>query len=187
MHNLKPQLHAPRGPEPFGQDGFRPVEMSENNYPSVKPASGGLWTSTYLGPQGSDWIQWCMSESFYIDQKDPRTENPWLLVPAVDARVYEIDSYSDLATLCKRHGHRYDSKGLDYTKPNWSSISEEYDAVHLTARGETATRLSLPLDLYGWDCESTLWFRWKFDTVTPLGPRRWEPYANAWWLEESAA
>ena len=48
----------------------------------------------------------------------------------------------------------------------------DYDAVYLTEEGQGATRLSYPVDLYGWDVPSILWLRWMFDRVEPVRRRR---------------
>lgn len=53
----------------------------------------------------------------------------------------------------------------------FSEMAKQFDGMHLTDNGQWATRLP-PFDspnLYGWDCESTLWFRWAFDKVEDGG------------------
>jgi hypothetical protein len=50
-------------------------------------------------------------------------------------------------------------------------VGKEYDALHLTHEGylRTRSRRCKP-SLIGWDCESTLWFKWVFNErheVTP--------------------
>lgn len=73
---------------------------------------------------------------------------------------------------------------------DWVKVGEVYDGVHLTARGEAETRMPWkrdllrgfenkerisfnlmtpePPNLYGWDCESTYWYRWVFGKVAEL-------------------
>jgi len=51
---------------------------------------------------------------------------------------------------------------------DWERISKEYDAVMLTEDGQVHTRFSRPLSLYGWDCESTVWFRDVFESVKKI-------------------
>ena len=104
--------------------------------------------------------------------------------------MYTIDSYADLQTLCRMYG-RTETFGEDSkygpfhdTFPDWSLVAERYDGVHLTDEGQWATRLSHPLNLYGWDCESTLWLRWVFDSVEELGRRTFEAEP---WPDEVAA
>ena len=41
---------------------------------------------------------------------------------------------------------------------DWSKISEDFDAVHLTSRGRRETTNTIP-GLHGWDVESTVWIR----------------------------
>lgn len=174
---IGPQLWLARKDGRPSPDRMKPVRAPER--PSVKPrCGGGLWTSTYQGDHGSGWVQWCIDESF---DGAPSWGSCWLLTPSPRAQIYEIDSYADLQTLCRLYG-RTETFGegspfgpFHNTYPDWSLVAERYDGVHLTDAGQWATRLSCPLDLYGWDCESTLWFRWAFDAVEELGPRTFVP------------
>lgn len=148
-----------------------------------------MWTSTYLGQQGSGWCQWCLSEEFDCDRD--KAEFPlWTLETDPAARVLEIASYADLESVCKTYPHRRDwewrgNRHYDLY-PDWKRIAEDFDAVHMTDDGQWATRLTHPLNLYGWDCESTLWFRWAFTGATDLGTVRVEP-VDAWWEETADA
>jgi hypothetical protein len=126
----------------------------------VKP-SGGLWTSTYLGEaEGSAYVQFCLTNHYH-----DWLHKAWLLTPKSDALVYEINSVTDLKMLLEiypLHPNRRDVVYLD-----WARIGQDFDAVHLTATGQEATRASNP-GLYHWDCESTVWFKWCFEAVEPL-------------------
>jgi|SRR5580765_3814057 len=104
-----------------------------------------------------------------------------------DVRVYVIDTYADLERLhdafpfcVARIG---DSPRLLDPTPHlrsgpiarmpwcgvdWLAVAARHDGIHLTDRGQGDTRLTMPLSLYGWDCESTIWFRWAFTRVTPV-------------------
>jgi len=42
------------------------------------------------------------------------------------------------------------------TFPDYEECATRYDAIHLTDRGQWATRMTHPKNLYGWDCESVL-------------------------------
>lgn len=139
-----------------------------------KPSGGGLWTSTKLPDGSSGWTAWCLGEEFAGPDFDV-----WELEPDPSARVYTIDAYADLAALaeafppvCDHHdrpclpGHRRFGSGV-----SWRRVAAEYDAVHLTDEGQWRTRMSDPHSLYGWDCESTLWFRHRFARVEFAGRR----------------
>lgn len=132
-----------------------------------------LWTSTYTGPvHGSDWVQWCLDEDFSVPESG--AWRSWLLVPNVSARVYIIDTLSDLVRLIGRFPNS-DERLPDFFRhvPDWAKVSEQYDAVHLTEVGQWRTRFGVP-SMYGWDCESTAWLRWMFHRVVDLGSIAYE-------------
>lgn len=155
------------GPEAPAPEKLAPVSSKPSR---VKPAGGGLWTSTWDARTGSDWIEWCRENEF----RGP-TFDAWLLTPDPSARVYEVDSLADLIRLVNlyptQYTDLYDSPCVD-----WAEVASEWDAVHLTEEGQWRTRLSDPVNLYGWDCESTLWFRWSFTSVEHHG--MWEAAAE---------
>lgn len=140
-----------------------------------KPANGGLWTSTFGETDG--WIDFMDSEQHYFDQ-DPEQWRWWLLIPRPQARIYTVDDRDDLIKLVNaypgtssvRNGHEARlTKTLDLFGrfPDWEAVSKDYDGVHLTSRGQGATRSPIEgaPNLSGWDCESTLWFRWAFSAI----------------------
>lgn len=119
---------------------------------------GGLWTATWLANErSSDWAKWCIQEKF----RPIKPEQFWLLEPDKSARIYEVDSLSDLIELQSLYslqlGNYYDT--LDF-----EAMSRDWDGLHLTLAGQQRTRHTMP-NLYGWDVESTCWFRWKFSEV----------------------
>jgi hypothetical protein len=123
----------------------------------VKPA-GGLWTSTFNGG-ASAWVDWCVGNEF----GDPYSKKWFLLSPHEDTRILTINSYNKLHKILKEYPFKrqhplggYDEY-LDY-----EAISKDYDAIHLTEKGQIETHLSGCINLHGWDCESVLWFRWGF-------------------------
>jgi hypothetical protein len=185
---LEPQLWLARNkdvscvPSPAR---FKPVSHDSQWGAWVKPHDGGLWTSTYDNEYGSAWVQFCLSETYEIDRENPTWQNCWLLDPDPEARVYVIDDYPDLDWLIKEYGHtRKGSEMLSerMTFPDWVRMSEDYDAVHMTEEGQWKTRLSHPHNLYGWDCECTLWLRWRFIHAQRLGELVFAP-KNPWWEE----
>jgi len=145
-----------------GLDGWEGVPLVRNEL-FVKP-KGGLWTSTFLpeGKYASGWVEWCHGEMpGWI-----RGGKALLLKVYSWAKVYVIDSYADLERLVGRYPYRGGSL-YDLTLIDWETALKDYDGVNMTDRGQWATRLSRPLNLYSWDCESTLWFRDMFSEKTP--------------------
>lgn len=131
----------------------------------VKP-KGGLWTSTYLGPEdGSDWVRWCRGEQF----DSPDTSAWYALTPRKGLRIIKIDSEADLRRVIDAYPAPMPADWPDIlredAKINYEAVAAAgWDAVHLTERGQWRTRFSRP-GLYGWDCESTLWLRWGFSKI----------------------
>lgn len=148
---------------------------------SIFKPKGGLWTSTYHEDFGSDWCQWCLSEEFRIDRHKPLVRL-WTLEPRDDARIFVVNTYADLEELVEEY--RTDARGFrDY--PDWLKVSRDFDAIHLTKSGQLATHLTYPYSLYAWDCESTVWFRWRFVQVNDVGVVRISA-RDPWWEDYTA-
>lgn len=133
-------------------------------------ARGGLFTSTYDEKYGSEWVQWCLGAEFKL-QNENKTWTGVILTPDTAAKVLTVDSYEDLERIHKEYGNRQDDPVRDMFLGkylNYEKIAEYYDAFRVTAKGEAQTRFSQPLSLYGWDCESTHWFRWKFTDMQKI-------------------
>lgn len=153
---LGPQLHLGDRPS---RRGFRSIAANHRGF--VKPR-GGFWTSSYLGIEsGSNWIEFCRSDMPSWIEKDW-----WVVTPEPTARLLQIETLNDLKAIMSVYKSAHDSLFGDMW-PDWFAISQDYDGVHLTEEGQWETRLSVP-NLYGWDCESTLWLRWVFTADDPI-------------------
>lgn len=159
MANVDPQLWL--GSEAPEADRLKPVSNDQQVF--CKPRHGGLWTSTYTDDDSSAWLKWCEAENFNSPDKLDR----WLIYPDPDAQVYVVDCMADLETLWKCHKLPPLVAG-SFPRINWRAVARAYDGVRLTEKGQWATRLTQPLSMYGWDCESTFWFRWFFEKVVKL-------------------
>lgn len=146
------------GSGPPSAKAWRPI--AQDNVRN-KPR-GGLWTSTW-DDAGSDWLREAGPAN--MDLLGPAPE-VWLLTPEPAANVLTIDGLDELVTIFD-HGYGIDVFGGRVI--NFQLLAQDYDAVHLTEKGQWATRLSWPDDLYGWDCECTLWLRWRFTDVQRWG------------------
>lgn len=140
---------------------------------SNKPL-GGLWTSRYDETYGSEWVQWCIAEEFHAPDDG---FDSWVLY-GHDSKLLVIDSLVDLKRALRTYRMKYDTDHPLYLSSpmfrsvfNYEAMAHDYDGLHLTARGQAETRLSYPESLYGFDCESTVWFRWCFSKVEHLGKK----------------
>ena len=163
---IKPQLFCTRKKE-FGK--ILPVK-NIICYP-VKP-TGGLWTSTYTpnDEYPSAWVKWCIKEQ----PEWIKDINFFLLIPKENVNVFIINSFDDLKYLCERFIWPKADSISDvkiFAPLDWEEIAEYYDGVMLTEKGERETRHSYP-SLYGWDCESTLWFRNVFKEIKKIKWRK---------------
>lgn len=154
---LKPQLFL--GYKDPDEHSMNPII---NGYTS-KPRSGGLWTSTYID-KGSAWVETVKLINY--SGRQPSDMNWYIIYPKEQLKVFEIDCIEDCEKL-------YDQYGLDNSDfpqelamrmIDFERIQRDYDCIHLTRRGqfETHNPLRYP-NLNGWDCESTIWFRWCFE------------------------
>lgn len=111
----------------------------------IKP-SGGLWASPIDSQFG--WKDWCDSEGYKSDLSKNFT-----FTLAENARIYVVDSYHDLS---KCPTIRPSKSMIDIEYIDFEKMAMQYDAMYLTEEGQWRTRLSHPMNLYGWDCESIL-------------------------------
>ncbi|GBF10918.1 hypothetical protein [Tepidibacillus sp. HK-1] len=151
-----------------------PLKMKtiQNDFTSIKP-KGGLWTSNYVPEIGSEWVQY----SFKVGGPRVPDSDVWegsLLYPNRTSRLYVIDRYQDLERLMHWFGVKNKLKNPSFYSPrldysiDFEKMSQYYDGIHLTKRGQIRTQTSYPFNLDGWDVESTLWFRWVFDHVEEI-------------------
>lgn len=147
-------------------DQFQPGKVRPLTWEPGEKPRGGLWTSTWTGPETiSDWVRWCSGEHW----GDHEGGFVSLLTPDPTAKVYLIDSLAALLALHERYPHRESVARYGYTNwVDWRLVAFDYDAVRLTQAAHFATRLTHP-GTYSWDCESTCWFRWRFTDVEHLG------------------
>ncbi len=134
------------------------------NY-AIKPR-GGLWTSTYQpDTHTSAWVDFYRTEYGAASVLPNPDDLYWsVLTPNPVARIYTIDHDDDLRTVIARYPLPLYLGETPPQRIDFARFSQDYDALHLTERGEHATRSSEP-NLWGWDCESTLWMRWCFEAV----------------------
>ncbi len=136
-----------------------PERMQPIANAGIKPR-GGLWTSTYQpDPPTSAWVEFYRTEPGAASVLPNPDDLHWsVLTPSRAARIYTIDHDDDLRAVIARYPFSTPQR-IDFER-----FSQDYDALHLTERGQQATCSSEP-QLWGWDCESTLWMRWCFDAV----------------------
>lgn len=151
-------------------DKIKPIKNRPHGF--VKP-EGGLWTSTYDPDCGSDWVQWNLGERYTGEIREEEGANKiyydcCLLYPR-EADICIVDDFEDLEDIFYNYPFR--SKG-SFGMPeyiDYEALAQDFDAMHLTFRGQRETRMTHPLSLYGWDCESTIWFRDCFSEIEWLG------------------
>ena len=131
----------------------------------IKPF-GGFWTSTYTPEEEhpSAWADWCSSE-----MPDKFKKESMILTVKKDARIFVIDSLDDVRVLWKKYPLK-DAIINSLCLLDWEKISQDYDGVQMTSKGQWDTRMprdmkDMHLSLYGWDVESTLWFRNVFEKI----------------------
>lgn len=119
-----------------------------------KPENGGFWTSTLIGDNQSDWLNFATSEGIYEDTSGLDFHS---VEVSKDARVLVIDTKEDYVKALETYGMEAqyplsilnNGEILDYEK-----LLMDYDALSLTRNGLSSNYR----EFYGWDCESTVWF-----------------------------
>lgn len=135
--------------------------VSPINRPCFNKPYGGLWGCHYdpqydiSGQCASSWINWCNDENFNTETLDKGI----IYSLKEEARIYTIDTYSDLEAIINKYPYRdktLNIDGLFSPTIDFKAIQQEYDVIELTDAGQWATRLSHPYSLYGWDVSCSL-------------------------------
>jgi hypothetical protein len=167
--------------DPMGADhqvwvsktGERPIadkmEIDFSQYlPEVTKPRQAIWTSSPVrGGLAAGWIEWLVSGE---DQR-PGPYSVWRMQVEKQARVFEVHSPGDWHRLATAYAGVSSGKEKN---PDWTLVSTDWDAVHLsvggllTAQAVTMEDEAGTTTLRGWDVESTVWLRWAFTGAEKL-------------------
>lgn len=161
--------------------------MSEGSRSGWMKPVGGLWTSTWETAFTEGWPSWVLGEEFHVEQLD----QAWLLEP-VECNVIELAGFDQCHEFMVRYAKQlyslsdsglksmiFDNEAqLDPERPYarahehfdtpsmacpvWEEVMQDADCVRLLTPYAWNVRLGPYLFFNGWDCESTVWLRWKF-------------------------
>jgi hypothetical protein len=159
--------------------GSRPNDnfgVVENHRADTKPGRGGLWTSDFRTRTGSAWAEYAAGEFSDNLAAKYRRARAWKLRPRADARIFIIDSESDLRWLQNQWprdpntefagGFTNPYTGDWYPSLAWTAIATIFDAVRLSAKGFRALK-GRHGPVSDWSIPSTVWFSYCF-TGNPL-------------------
>lgn len=126
--------------------------------PDNKPETGGFWTSTLTANGKSGWLEFAEKEGIYSESKKQDLQVYHIDV-ANSARVLLINTIEDFEQAVKDYGFMQQEQNLFqgvYYEPrlNYDKLMKDYDALSVTSNALHENFL----ELYGWDCESTIWF-----------------------------
>jgi hypothetical protein len=149
------------------RQSFVSADVPGHARPSTKPADLGIYTSTAVGDGRSMWRAF-----LEIGTEASLHRRPWAVwdvrLYGDRAKVCEIDSAATWCDLVQAYPIRAD--GLLY--PDWRAIATDFDGVHMTlaailaTQGFTFLTSAGPIAAPYWDLETTLWLRWRFESVT---------------------
>jgi hypothetical protein len=148
--------------------------------------NGGIWSSNYDTQTGfSVWVFAMIKAWGYAPNGafDFRTTPRYVLEVDSNTRILTIASSADWQAV--RGAYRMQkeyvppalwpgelagliSKRRNIAPLNFDRIAAEYDALYLTQSGYDET-FDQPNGTFGWEAESTCWFRWCFTKVTDIG------------------
>ena len=100
-----------------------------------------LWTSTLIDTNSSQWELWYQINEFNVDKYKIK----YKIIPKDNLKIFEINNQEDLNFLPKQFDCFLDKYVINFNK-----VSKLFDGIH-------CINYTLP-QLYGWDCESTIWF-----------------------------
>ena len=161
------------------------TEVLSEGYRGNKP-NGGLWTSTFTPEDhlgyGCDW-EVGLYKNPMINHGYPITATlwpVWKLRVKASAKVQTITNLEEALAFTKRYhlasfeAGNWDIRLITTLITDWSRALADYDGVRLTpsaadqvAEAKFVHRVQTAFDT--WNCESTLWGRWVFESVAPLG------------------
>ena len=124
------------GPQ-YNADKFEPVVSA--SYRELKPYYG-FWASPLLDSGITAWEKWCNDEHYTHHNGGKGKEIRQTVVIKADARVYMIDSDTDVTVL--EQNYHWD----------WEKIAQDYDAVFVVGEGVWAMCSG------SWDLDSILFF-----------------------------
>ena len=162
ISTIKPPRLPPREQAPSQDHFISPAMVPPAS--SANPFGMGFYTSTGFGASQGMW-------RIYLDfdQDSSLFRKPWHVwrLGMGAANIYEVTNATDWEELALRYPMF--SGGLIY--PDWKSIAEDWDAVHITLRAIAAIqgiRLRASRGLIApsyWDVESTFWLHWVFSSL----------------------
>lgn len=130
-----------------------------------KPYRSGIFTSTGMLDNLGMW-------RMYLELNRGSTLHPlpwhvWSVEPQRNLVIHEITNASEWVDFVLR----YPQHSGEFIYPDWYTLSQNCDAIHMTLRAICATQgLCFPtkkgiVAAPYWDIESTVWLRWCFDSV----------------------
>lgn len=154
----------PREPVPSPTRFISPAAVPPAN--KANPFGIGFYTSTGFQKSQGMW-------RIYLDlDENSRTFlRPWYVWrfdTSATAKVRDITTAADWEELALR----YPASGGGLIYPDWKSIAQDWDAVHITVRAIAAIqgiRLRTPRGVLApsyWDVETTFWLHWRFVSMT---------------------
>lgn len=128
------------------------IRIKPREFRRMSKPDFGFWVAPEIEGYVSTWDKWCQDEDYCLPHRDNDKIIKMKIKPS--ARILIIDSYEDLEKVF----HEYPL--AECHQLDWVKISENYDAVYLTEEGQYSTRMTTPLNLYGWDLESAVIFNY---------------------------
>lgn len=132
----------------YGSRIFKTERFEKIKNTNWRKPDGGLWTCP-IDAEDS-WKSWCKSERFRLGALRSR-----MILRLRSKKILKIDSYADLRDKFIWIKIEIAPK-FELVIPDFEKMAAVYDAIYLTSKGQSRTRLTQPYSLYGWDCECVL-------------------------------
>jgi hypothetical protein len=133
---------------------WRSISSIDNGKRWINKPMGGLWTSEMYKDTSEFYAEW--HERGIEMHAQPNSQIWRLAIDVHTNKICTIDTYEDLKDLVNRYP-RVHPTVAEMLNVDFESIFKTYDVIHLTSKGQWATRLEYPHSLHGWDTECWLW------------------------------
>lgn len=150
----------------LSKENFNNIKNNQIGHVTKPDINTGLWASLFTHDNFvSEWHEFVYDEMNYLLDE---YRSVYKFELKFNARIFTIDNKSDLCELAKKY--KISNINTPFLMLDFEKMCDEYDAIHLTSRGQELTRFG-DINLYGWDVDSLLILNFdciNLDSIKPI-------------------